>query len=121
MLARWRSLLDEQAFTSVLILRAVYAPFDIVNFGCGVLSVLWAPYALATLLGLLPGLVAFVSFGASVDFGEFLRNYQHFVPGQLFDARQLAISVALLVLSLAIAWIMHRRHQQRIAGRARSL
>lgn len=114
-LSRWRSLLDEQAFTSVLILRAVYTPFDIVNYGCGALSVLWRPYALATLLGLLPSLVAFVSFGASVDFAEFLRNYRHFSIAELFDMRQLAISAALLIVSLAVAWILHRRHRQRIA------
>src|SRR5688572_17290096 len=46
MLARWRALLDEQAFTSVLILRVIYAPFDVVNYGCGLLAVPWAPYAL---------------------------------------------------------------------------
>ncbi|MGH8453676.1 MAG: TVP38/TMEM64 family protein [Nevskiales bacterium] len=114
MLARWRSLLDEQAFTSVLILRVIYAPFDVVNYGCGLLSVPWAPYALATLIGIMPGLITFVSFGASVDFGEFLHNYQQFSPGDLFDARQLLISGTLLALSLAIAWVVHRRHQRRI-------
>lgn len=115
MLARWRSLLDEQAFTSVLILRVIYAPFDVVNYGCGLLSVPWAPYALATLIGIMPGLVTFVSFGASVNFGEFLHHYQDFSPGDLFDARQLIISGSLLALSLMIAWVVHRRHQQRLA------
>lgn len=114
MLARWRPLLDEQAFTSVLILRVIYAPFDVVNYGCGLLAVPWAPYTLATLIGIMPGLVTFVSFGASVDFGEFLRNYQHFSPADLFDARQMFISGALLALSLAIAWVVHRRHQRRL-------
>lgn len=114
-LSRWRALLDEQAFTSVLILRAIYTPFDIVNFGCGVLSVLWKPFALATLLGLLPSLVAFVSFGASLDFREFLHNYEHFSLAQLLDARQLAISIVLLAISLMIAWFLHWRHRQRIA------
>lgn len=114
MMAHWRNLLDEQAFTSVLILRVIYAPFDVVNYGCGLLSVPWVPYALATLIGIMPGLVTFVSFGASVDFGEFLRNYQHFSPGDLFDARQLLISGTLLVASLGIAVVVHRRHQRRL-------
>jgi uncharacterized membrane protein YdjX (TVP38/TMEM64 family) len=116
MMAHWRNLLDEQAFTSVLILRVIYAPFDVVNYGCGLLSVPWAPYALATLIGIMPGLVTFVSFGASVDFGEFLRNYQHFSPGDLFDARQLLISGTLLVASLGIAVVVHRRHQRCLPG-----
>lgn len=114
MLGRWRELLDEQAFTSVLILRVIYAPFDVVNYGCGLLAVPWLPYALATLIGIMPGLVTFVSFGASVDFGEFLHNYQHFSPGDLLDARQLLISGSLLAFSLLIAWVVHRRHQQRM-------
>ncbi len=114
MMAHWRNLLDEQAFTSVLILRVIYAPFDVVNYGCGLLSVPWIPYALATLIGIMPGLVTFVSFGASVDFGEFLRNYQHFSPGDLFDARQLLISGILLVSSLGFAFIVHRRHKRRL-------
>ena len=113
MLSRWRNLLDEQAFTSVLILRVIYAPFDVVNYGCGLLAVPWAPYALATLIGIMPGLVTFVSFGASVDFGEFLRHSHTFSAIDLFDARQLLISGSLLALSLVIAWVVHRRHQRR--------
>lgn len=114
MLARWRELLDEQAFSSVLILRVIYAPFDVVNYGCGLLAVPWAPYALATLIGIMPGLVTFVSFGASVDFGEFLRHYQDFSPNALFDTRQLLISGSLLAASLLMAWGVHRRHRRRL-------
>ncbi len=114
MLSRWHELLDEQAFTSVLILRVIYAPFDVVNYGCGLLSVPWVPYALATLIGIMPGLVTFVSFGASVDFGEFLSNYQHFSPANLFDTRQLLISGSLLASSLLIAWVVHKRHKRRM-------
>lgn len=119
-LARWRGLLDEQAFSSVLILRVIYSPYELVSYGCGLLSVSWAPYALATLVGTIPSQLTFVSFGASVDFGEFLHNHQHFSPGDLFDARQLLISGTLLGLSLGIAWVVHQRHQRRVAARAES-
>jgi uncharacterized membrane protein YdjX (TVP38/TMEM64 family) len=115
-LGRWHALLDEQAFSTVLILRVIYSPFDVVNYGCGLLAVPWRAYALATLAGLIPSIATFVSFGASVDIGEFLSHPGRFSPSLLFDARQLAISGSLLLASLAIAWVVHRQHRRRLAA-----
>ncbi len=115
-IGRWRHTLQEQAFTTVLILRVIYMPFDVLNYGCGLLAVPWLPYALATFVGLVPSVVTFVSFGASINFGEFLRNIDHFSPSDLFDARQMAISAGLFVFSLVIAGIVHRQHRQRSAS-----
>jgi uncharacterized membrane protein YdjX (TVP38/TMEM64 family) len=112
LMARWRALLDEQAFSTVLILRVVYSPYELVSYGCGLLRVAWLPYALATLLGTMPSLLTFVSFGASLDFAELGHGARQPSLLQLLDARQLLISGGLLAFSLLVAWVVHRRHQR---------
>lgn len=110
-----RQLLQEQAFPTVIVLRATYLPFDLVNYACGLLRVPWWPYFFGSLIGLLPPLITFVSFGATVDFEAFLANIDDFGAVSLINREQLAISGALLVLSAAIAWYAHHRHRR--AGR----
>ncbi|HXG27794.1 MAG TPA: VTT domain-containing protein [Nevskiales bacterium] len=114
LLARWRALLDEQAFSTVLILRVVYSPYELVSYGCGLLRVPWMPYTLATLLGTMPSLLTFVSFGASLDFAELGQGVRQPSLLELLDARQLLISGGLLAFSLLVAWAVGRRHRQHV-------
>lgn len=108
-LSRWRETLEQQALATVLILRLLYLPFDIVNYGCGLLRVPFVPYAVGTFIGILPPMFAFVSFGASIDFAQFTANLQQFNPMDLFDAQQLIWTGVLFLLSLVIAWMAHQR------------
>lgn len=109
-----RQLLQEQAFPTVIVLRATYLPFDLVNYACGLLRVPWWPYFFGSLIGLLPPMVTFVSFGATVDFQAFLANIDDFGAVNLINREQLAISGGLLVLSALIAWYAHRRHKRQV-------
>lgn len=106
---RFKRLLRQNAFPTVVILRASYLPFDLVNYSCGLLRVSWPAYAGASLIGMLPPMVTFVSFGSTIRLPALLRS-QNFSPESLIDSTQLAISAGLLVVSLVVAfWANHRR------------
>jgi len=110
-IAAFRRLLVEQAFPTTVVLRASFLPFDLVNYACGLLRVPWIPYFLASLVGMLPPMITFVSFGATVNLPDLLAQ-ETFSPGQLIDARQLMISGGLLVASAIIAYFAHRRRKK---------
>jgi uncharacterized membrane protein YdjX (TVP38/TMEM64 family) len=58
--------LSEWAFIGILVLRLVpVVPFTSVNLGAALSRMPWSPFALATLLGTLPGNTAYVLAGAS--------------------------------------------------------
>lgn len=115
-IAAFRRLLVEQAFPTTVVLRASFLPFDLVNYACGLLRVPWVAYFFASLIGMLPPMITFVSFGATVNLPDLLAQ-QTFSPEQLIDAKQLMISGALLVASAIIALFAHRR-RKRLAERA---
>src|SRR5699024_9970764 len=73
-LGLFRRLLMQQAFPTVLVLRASFLPFDLVNYGCGLLRVSWPRYTLASMIGMLPPMITFVSFGAAINFRELLTE-----------------------------------------------
>ncbi len=52
-------------FLSILILRLIYMPFDMVGFMAGFRHLRQLDYALGTFLGIIPGLVTFVLLGSS--------------------------------------------------------
>lgn len=54
-------------FETTLIMRLVYLPFDLVGYAAGFLSLNFGAFMVGSFLGMLPGIVAFVGFGASVD------------------------------------------------------
>ena len=81
----------------------MYVPFDLTNYGCGILKIKWSQYALATVIGIIPGAAAFVSFGTSI------KNIDKFDLSQItLDTSQLVISVVIFVASLALARIVRR-------------
>ncbi len=111
---RWRPTLEEQAISTIIILRIIYLPFDLVNYACGILGVPWWKYALATFIGILPPMVTFVSFGASIDVEEVLRSKGTLSVATLINSQQLWISVGLLVASLVLARVVHLRHRHHV-------
>jgi pyruvate/2-oxoglutarate dehydrogenase complex dihydrolipoamide dehydrogenase (E3) component/uncharacterized membrane protein YdjX (TVP38/TMEM64 family) len=99
----WKRRLKEKSFLSVLIMRLIYLPFDLVNYACGFFHIKWPAYALATLIGMLPGLVTFVSFGSSIE------NISEFNPSMIsLDKSQFIISILLFLSSLGIARLVKR-------------
>lgn len=98
------SRIREHGFMTVLILRLAYMPFDPVNFGCGLTGIRFGEYAAATFLGILPGIVSFVYFGAS-----------WFEPGNL------VIASAVFVLSLVLAYAVRHTQEGREVVRSAKL
>jgi len=97
-------------FIAVLLMRFLYVPFDLTNYGSGIMKIKWSAYALATLIGILPGLVTFVALGASVDIDTLLNaeSFKDLIGG--FDPKIFAFSVALFVGSIIMAKYFKKRH-----------
>ena len=105
---RWQGYaerLRRNAFATVLTMRLLFLPYDLVNYLAGFLRVRYAPFILATVLGSLPGTVAFVLFGASTD-GDFSGG----LPS--VNAGVLGASVAVFALSLLGSHLLKRRERK---------
>lgn len=107
-LNRYADRLRNNAFETVLTMRFIFLPYDLVNYLAGFLRVPYAPFILATILGSLPGTVAFVLFGASTD-GDFSGG----LPS--VDARVLVASAVIFVASLGVSRLLKRRERRRDA------
>ena len=59
--------LRRNSFETVMIMRFIFLPYDLVSYVCGFLRINWRAFLLATALGSIPGTIAFIAFGASLD------------------------------------------------------
>ncbi|MCI0550783.1 MAG: TVP38/TMEM64 family protein [Anaerolineae bacterium] len=57
----------ENSFETVMIMRLIFLPYDAVSYLAGFLRIKYWPFILATALGSIPGTVAFIGFGASIE------------------------------------------------------
>lgn len=65
-LKKYDKKLSEQGFETVIFLRLVpLFPFDFVNYTCGLSGIKQRQYFLATAIGVIPGLTAYIFLGAS--------------------------------------------------------
>jgi uncharacterized membrane protein YdjX (TVP38/TMEM64 family) len=103
-MARYRARLHERTFETVLIMRLVLLPYDVVSYLAGVLRVAPLPFLAATAVGSIPGTVAFVLFGASIE------SFDGAVPS--INPWTLVASVVLLGVSLILVRIVRRREDQ---------
>jgi uncharacterized membrane protein YdjX (TVP38/TMEM64 family) len=67
LIARWGERMRTNSFESVFIMRLLFLPYDLVNYASGALRIRWTSFLLATILGTLPGTIAFVLLGASIE------------------------------------------------------
>ncbi len=98
---RWSSRMRERSFETVLVMRLLFLPYDLVNYLSGIVRLRWLPFLLATALGSLPGTVSFVLLGAS------LERIDQGLGG--IDATALVASIAIFVVSLLIARLLRAR------------
>jgi len=97
----WSRRLRENSFETVLVMRLLFLPYDLVNYGCGALRIRWAPFLAATALGSLPGTVSFVLLGASLD------RIDQGIDG--IRAWAILASVAIFVISIVISRVLRKR------------
>jgi uncharacterized membrane protein YdjX (TVP38/TMEM64 family) len=62
---RYIQRMRENSFETVLIMRLIFLPYDLVNYASGFLKINWQAFLVATAVGSVPGTVSFVLFGAS--------------------------------------------------------
>lgn len=84
----------ENGFLTVLTMRLVYLPFDLVGYVSGLANIRQRDFALGTLIGTIPGLTTFVLLGSG-----------------LTDYRYLILAGIIFVAGLAFSrWLKKRRH-----------
>ncbi len=86
----------DNSFVTILVMRFIFLPYDLVNYLAGFLHIHYRAFILATLLGSIPGTISFVLFGASFDIRQGLQEAQ-------LNGWSLAASVAIFVVSLALS------------------
>ncbi len=62
---RYQTLIETRGFMTVMFMRIVQFPSDVVGVLCGVTRVRYREYMLATFLGVLPGVITFTALGRS--------------------------------------------------------
>ena len=106
---RYARRLRANSFETVLTMRFIFLPFDFVNYLAGLLKINWGAFILATILGSLPGTLAFVLFGASIDM-NFTGGTPSLNPGVL------VASAVIFVLSIVISRLFKRRERQTVSA-----
>jgi uncharacterized membrane protein YdjX (TVP38/TMEM64 family) len=92
----------ENAFDTVLTMRFLFLPYDLVNYLAGFLRIDWRAFLLASFLGSLPGSIAFILFGASLE-GSIIEGTPSLNPWTL------AASVAIFIVSIVLSRVFKRR------------
>ena len=101
LLGEWLDKALERPFETTLIMRLMYFPYDLVAYMAGAVKLRYVPFAVATALGSIPGTIAFVGFGAS------LESVEDGTPS--FDWRVFGASLALTVLGIVVSRALRRR------------
>lgn len=100
---RYGPRLRRNAFWGVMLLRLSFLPYDAINYLVGLLCVRWPVFIVANTLGSLPGVIAIVLAGASVQSAS----------GFVLPAGPLIlISGAMLLFSAAVAAALWFRERQ---------
>ena len=103
---RYAERLRNNSFETVLTMRFIFLPYDLVNYLSGFLKVRYTSFILATVLGSLPGTIAFVLFGASTD-GDFSGGLPSLDPAVLIA------SVVIFVGSLGLSRLFKNRESKK--------
>ena len=105
-LGRWVELCQKNPFISILTMRLTFMPFDVVNYGAGLLKVPYLPYTIATILGTILGTATFVAIGASLSVEEFTKNG---VTVDAIDTKFILLSVLIFLASLGVSKIIQKK------------
>lgn len=93
---RYAQRMRKNSFETVLIMRFIFLPYDLVNYLGGFLKINYKAFILATILGSIPGTISFVLFGASFDISNGIREAE-------LNPWALGASVVIFIVSLALS------------------
>lgn len=103
---RYAERMRNNSFETILIMRFIFLPYDLVNYLAGILRIDWGAFILATILGSIPGTIAFVSFGASVNVTQLARGER-----PEFNPWILLVGGVILIVSLLISRAIKRQEE----------
>jgi uncharacterized membrane protein YdjX (TVP38/TMEM64 family) len=108
LMQRYARRMRANSFETVLIMRFIFLPYDLVNYLAGFLRIGYWSFLLATVLGSIPGTLAFVLLGASLTPAQIQAM---FLTGDLprLDVRLLAMSFGMFVVSILFSRYFRRR------------
>lgn len=101
---RYARRMRENSFMTILIMRFIFLPYDAVSYVAGFLRIHYLPFIFATALGSIPGTIAFIGFGASIE------SFDGGIPS--LDPAMLAFSAGIFIISLVLARLFKRREVQ---------
>ena len=100
-LQKFVTMLQENPFQAVLIMRLLYLPYDAVSLLAGSLRISFLVFLLATLIGNIGGTLAYVGLGASIQ--------GNITTGDIsIDSNTLLFSLVVLILGLGISRLLSR-------------
>ncbi|MCF6278517.1 MAG: TVP38/TMEM64 family protein [Anaerolineales bacterium] len=101
LLQRYARRMRENSFETVMVMRFIFLPYDAVSYLAGFLRIKYSAFILATALGSIPGTIAFVGFGASIEsFGDGLPS---------LNPVTLGFSAAIFIVSIALARLFKKK------------
>ena len=101
LIQRYARRMRENSFETVMIMRFIFLPYDAVSYLAGFLRIKYPPFILATELGSIPGTMAFIGFGASIE------TFDGALPK--LNPITLGFSVAIFIISIALSRIFKKR------------
>ena len=78
--------IQDNGFLTVLIMRLTFLPFDLVGYSSGMCNIKQRDFALATVIGTIPGLLTFVFLGGSI------LDFRYLFLAAVFLASSLTVS-----------------------------
>ncbi len=103
---RYAQQMRKNPFESILTMRFIFLPYDLVNYLAGFLKIDWKPFLFATFLGSLPGGLSFVLIGASIE-GNAINEIPSLNPVTL------GVSVVIFLSSLAFSRYLKNREAKK--------
>lgn len=101
LIQRYARRMRQNSFETVMTMRFIFLPYDAVSYLAGFLKIRYWPFILATALGSVPGTMAFIGFGASVE------TFDGTLPK--LNPVTLGFSVAIFIVSIALSRIFKKR------------
>jgi uncharacterized membrane protein YdjX (TVP38/TMEM64 family) len=92
------------SFETVMVMRFIFLPYDAVSYLAGFLRISYLSFILATALGSIPGTIAIVGFGASVE------TFNGALPK--LNPVTLGFSILIFIVSIALSRVFKKREAQ---------
>lgn len=102
---RWSSYIERlrrNGFWAVLLMRLLLLPFDPINYLAGFTRVDWRAFTMATILGVVPTVFAFTSFGAAIDMQALLAGKMPQLDWQMLALALLILGISFLASRLVL-------------------